>query len=191
MSGDVSNVAVWAGADVLIGDIAATIPTSGAAFTLNAAGGTPVTGQWDFAGVLDGSNGFTEAQSNDSTDFEGWGLGVIATARKNLSITRTFTALEDNAVTRSLRYTTSGLTVTGSGYEGDLGGRDLQRKFKIAFQLATGTTIKRLISKNYAQVESIADVSEGENALATTQVTVKIYPDSTGVFWHAYKGSAS
>lgn len=189
MSGDVSNVAVWADADVFIGDLTATIPAAGAAFTLNDPP-TTVT-QWDFAGLLDGSAGFAESQSNDSTDFFGWGVGVVATARKNLAVTRKFTAIEDNLVTLGLRYDVSGVTASGGGYSGDLKGRNLERKFKIAFQVETNGVIKRVISKNYAQVDAIGDATESEDGLATTDVTVKIYPDSAGVFWTTYKGAAS
>lgn len=192
MSGDVNNVAVWAGADVLLGDLAATNPTAGAAFTLNDPTATPaVTTEWDFAGILDGSAGFTEAQSNDSTDFTGWGHGVVATARKNLAITFAFTAIEDNLVTLGLRYDTSGITVAGGGYSGDLAGRDLQRKFKIARQVQTGSLIKRQISKNYAQIETIGDATESDSGLAVCQVTVKIYPTSDATYWATYKGAAA
>ena len=184
MAGDVSNVAVWSEADVLIGPLTATNPTAGAAFLLT-------SGNWDFAGILDGGAGFVESQSNTSTDHTGWGYGTVATTRKDLTITRTFTALEDNEQTLSLRYDTSGVTFATGTYSGDLAGRDLQDKFKIAFEVRTGTTIKRLISKNYAQVDSLGDVTENEDGLASLPVTVKIYPDSSGVFWETYKGAAS
>ena len=180
MSGDVNNVAVWADADVLIGDLDAVNPVGGAAFGAD----------WDFAGILDGSAGFSESQTNDSTDFFGWGKGVVATARKNLKITRTFTAIEDNLVTLGLRYDVTGVTAAGTGYSGDLKGRDLERKFKVAFEVRTGGKVKRLISKNYAQVESIGDSTEGEDNLATSPVTVAIYPDSDGAYWETYKGDA-
>lgn len=195
MAGDTDNVAVWSEADVLIGSLTATNPTAGAAFTLNTAGGTPVTDQWDFAGILDGSAGFSESQSNDSTDYTGWGVGTVATSRKNLTITRTFTVLEDNPITLGLRYDTSDVTFnsTGgySGYSGTLAGRDLNEKFKVAFETRSDGVVKRLISKNYAQIESIGDVSEGEDNTASFSVTVKIYPNASGEFWETYKGAAS
>lgn len=189
MSGDTDNVAVWSEADVLLGSLTATNPTAGAAFTLN--DGDTVTTEWDFAGILDGSAGFSESQTNDSTDFPGWGVGTVATSRKNLTITRTFTVLEDNPITLGLRYDTTGLTVNASGYTGTLAGRDLNGKFKVAFEVRTGTTIKRLISKNYAQVDSIGDTTEGEDNIASFPVTVKIYPDANGEFWVTYKGAAA
>lgn len=188
MAGDTDNVAVWSEADVLVSGLTSTNPTAGAAFTLN---GGAVTTQWNFAGILDGSAGFAETQSNDSTDFSGWGVGTVATTRKNLAITRTFTVLEDNMTTLGFRYDVSGITVSGAGYSGTLGARDLSKKFKIAFETRTGATIKRLISKNHAEIESIGDVTEGEDNIASFPVTVKIYPDANGDFWVTYKGAAA
>lgn len=187
MAGDVDNVAVWAEADVLIGPLTATDPTAGAAFLLT-------TGNWDFVGILDGSAGFTESQTNTSTDHTGWGVGVVATTRKDLAITRTFTALEDNETTLGLRYDASGVTFGSGTYTGTLAARNLQDQFKIAFEVRTGDVIKRMISKNFAEIDAIGDVSENEDGLASMQVTVKIYPDTTSgdpVYWKVYKGAAS
>lgn len=186
MAGDVDNVAVWAEADVLIGPLTATDPTGGADFLLT-------SGNWDFVGILDGSAGFTESQTNTSTDHTGWGYGTVATTRKDLTITRTFTALEDNETTLGLRYDTSGVTFAGDGYSGELASRDLQGQFKIAFEVRTGDVIKRAISANFAQIDAIGDVAENEDGLASMQVTVKIYPDTTSgdpVYWNVYKGAA-
>ena len=193
MAGDPNNVEVWSDADVYIGGLTATNPTAGAAFVLNAtSGGTAgVVDKWDFVGLLDGSAGFAESQTNDSTDYNAWGVGVVATQKKNLAITKTFTCLEDNPIALSLRYDTTGLTPTGSNYSGNLKGRDLNNKFKIAFQVQSGTLIQRLISKNYAIVDSVGDAVQGEDNIASFSVTVKIIPDSSNVYWVAYKGAAS
>lgn len=180
MAGDTDNVSVWAEADVLVGPVTATIPTTGADFAVD----------WEFVGILDGSAGFGESQSNDATDFNGWGYGVVASSRKNLAITRTFTMLEDNETTQGLRYDTSGVTYSGGGYTGTLRGRDLNEKFRIGFELRQGTTLKRMISSNYAQIESIGDVTEGEDNTSSFPVTVKIYPDSDGEYWTVFKGAA-
>lgn len=189
MSGDTTNVNVWSGADVLLGSLTATNPAPNVAFTMNTTVGTGVN--WDFVGILDGSAGFSEAQSNDSTDFNGWGYGVVATTRKNLSITRTFTVMEDNLITLGIAYDVSALTVTGTSYTGTLKGRDLAEKFKVAFETRQGTQVKRLITKNYASVETIGDKQEGEDNVSSFPVTVKIYPTSAGIFWDTYKGVAA
>ena len=189
MAGDTDNVAVWSEADVLLGSLTATNPATNAAFLLNA-DPTPVT-EWDFAGILDGAAGFGETQANDSTDFMGWGVGVIASSKKNLAVTRTFTVLEDNPITLGLRYDTSAIVVAGTGYSGTLAGRDLNEKFKIAFETRSGGVLKRLISKNYAMIDSIGDVTEGEDNVASFAVTVKVFPNASNELWVTYKGAAA
>lgn len=188
MAGNIDNVAVWSEADVLIGPLAALTPIDGADFDM--VGGDA----WAFAGILDGAAGFSESQSSTSTPHYGWGYGEIATTRKDLAIMRTFTALEDNEETLALRYDTTGITFASGGYSGELAGRDLQKKFRIAFEVRTGSTIKRWVSKNFAQVDTIGDVSENEDNLAQLPVTVKIYPeivDGQPVYWETFKGAAS
>lgn len=184
-AGNPDNAEVWAEADVLIGTVASVIPVAGAAFALTG------TDKWQFVGLLDGGQGFSEAQTNSSTDHTAWGFGVVATTRRDLAITKTFTVLEENLVTLALFYDTTGLTFTGDDYAGDLAGRDLTEKFRIAFETRTGGTIKRRVSKNFAQIDSIGDASEGEDALESRQVVVKVYPDEDGVYWYAYKGAAA
>ncbi|HET7666542.1 MAG TPA: hypothetical protein VFK56_10830 [Mycobacterium sp.] len=193
MSGDVNNTAVWNEADVFIGDLAATNPTAGAAFTLNeSSGGTAgTTTEWDFVGLLDGSAGFGEQESITSTDHSAWGYGVITTTKKDFKLTRTFTALEDNTTVLGLLYDATGVTFTGNNFSGDLKVRDNSRQFKVAFETRSGTEIKRYISAGHAMVESIGQVTEGEDGLQSRPVTVTIYPDSTKVLWHTYKGAAA
>lgn len=185
MAGDPNNAGVWAEADVLTAGLAVANPVGNAAFVVT-------TGNWSPVGILDGSAGFSESQDFDSTDYFGWGFGKIASSRKNLAITKTFTALEENLVTLGLAYDASGLTVSSGVTSGDLAARDLNLKFKIAFELrggpGTGASLRRLISKNYAQIDSIGDVTEGEDNLMTRQVTVAIYPDANKKYWVYYKG---
>lgn len=181
MSGDVTKAAVWAGADVYIADsLSAASPVGGAAFS-----GT----DWDLVGLLNGEEGFEEERETDSTDHYAWGSILVATSRKNFKITRKFVALEDNETVMGLVYDASGITWTGANYSGTLKKPDLQRKFRIGFQVQTGNVIKRLISKNYAQVDEVGSSKEGENDLASREITVCIYPDSNGVLWETYKGA--
>jgi hypothetical protein len=183
LHGDPNNAAVWSGADVFIGALTATNPADGVEFNV-----TTGSTNWTFLGILDGSAGMAEAQANDSTDFPGWGWGVVATSRKNLKITKTVTALEDNPVVIGLAYDASGLTVTAPNYTGDLAARDLNAKLKVGFQIVQGTNIKRLITKNYAQIDTLGDATEGEDSLASRQITFGIYPDSSRKYWKAYRG---
>lgn len=192
MAGDTSKVAVWSGADVFIGSLTATIPTTNAAFSLNATSGGTGSTNWDYVGILDGSAGFAESQTNDSSDYTGWGYGVVASSKKNLAITRTFTCLEENVTTLGLRYDASGVTTTSGNSSGDLAGRDLNLKFRVAFETRATGVVQRYISKNYAQVESLGDVTAGEDSLETVPITVKIYPiivATKPVYWTYYRGA--
>lgn len=187
MAGDPNNAAVWANADVYIGGLDAINPTDGADFGAD----------WDAVGLLSGDDGFTESMSVDSNDFFAWGGILIATTRQHFKLTRQFTAYEDNETVMDLVYPGSDLTFDGSGgYSGALAVPDLNAKFKIAFQTQNGDQIKRVISRNYAQVEERGDSQESESSLASRPLTVAIYPglDTTSgkyVLFDTYKGAAA
>lgn len=167
MAGDPSNAAVWANADVYIGSLTAVDPVDGAAFGAD----------WDAVGLLNGDDGFTEAIATDNSDFFAWGGILIATTRKNFKLTRTFTAFEDNETMFDLWYPGHDVTFDGDGgYSGTVNVPDLQAKFKIAFETRTGSTLKRVISSNYAQLDERGDNKEGESDVASRAATVAIYP---------------
>jgi hypothetical protein len=192
VAGDTTNVAVWGAADVFIGSLTAPIPSTNAAFTLNATSGGTGTTNWDFVGILDGSAGFAESQAFDSTDFNGWGYGVVASSKKNLAITRTFTCLEENLITLALRYDASGVTNTSGNLAGTLKGRNLNNKFRVAFETRATGVVERYISNNYALIDAIGDATYGEDNLASFAVTVKVFPTvsgSTATYWNYYKGA--
>ena len=189
MAGDTDNTSVWSEADVYIGSLTATNPTGNAAFTLT--DGTVTTTEWDLVGLLDGSAGFGEQQSLDSTDHSAWGVGVIATTRRNFKLTRTFTALEDNETVMGLIYDASGVTFTDEDYTGTLKVRDSAEKFKIAFELRDGVKVRRMISANYAQIEEVGEVTESEEGIQSRPVTVGIYPNGDGELWVTFKGDAA
>lgn len=180
MAGDPANAAVWANADVYIGALTAVIPTGGADFAVD----------WDAVGLLNGDDGFTEKMAMDTNDFFAWGGILVATTRKNFKLTRDFTAYEDNATVMDLVYPGNTIVFddTTGGYSGDLVVPDLAAKFKIGFQTKSGDTIKRVVSKNYAQIDERGDSKEGESDLASRQLTVAIYPDENGVLFSTYKG---
>lgn len=184
MAGDPGNAAVWANADVYIGAIDATIPSGGAAFD----------NTWDAVGLLSGDDGFNESINVDSSDFFAWGGVLIATTRRNLKVTRSFTAYEDNETVFDLWYGGNhDVVFADGGYEGGLYVPDLQAKFRIAFETRTGDTIKRLVSANYAQIDDRGDNKASETDIESRPCTVTIYPsaaDVDGLFqlFHTYKG---
>lgn len=187
MAGNPKNASVWAHADVYVGPLTATNPIAGA----------PFGPDWDNVGLLNGEDGFGETMAANSADHFAWGGILVATTRSQFKLTRSFTAFEDNATVYDLVYPGNDVTFDADGgYAGDVHVPDLQAMFKIAFQLRTGTTVKRVISKNYAQVEERGDSSESETSLASRQLTVAIYPtevteDGKYTLFETYKGPIS
>lgn len=191
MAGNPDNANIWANGDVYIGDEEAETPMDSEKKTPN---GEDFGSDWDLGGLLDGSEGFTESISLDSNDFFAWGGVFLGSTKQHLKITRTFTAYEDNETIMSLRYPGSDLEYddkTG-GYAGSLMIDDLQKRFKIGFQTRTGSNIKRVVTRLYAQIEEWGDSTENEEGVATFPFTVAIFPeindDGVPVFWDVYKG---
>lgn len=186
MAGNPNNANVWAYADVLIApdDESTTIPQNG----------EPFGPEWDYVGLLNGDDGFTESINVDNSDHFAWGGILVATSRSNFKLTRSFTAFEANETVYDLVYPGHDVAFDGSTYEGDVNVPDLQAKFKIAFQTKTGETIQRVVSRNYAQVGERGDAQESETSLASRQITVDIYPTETdpvtgkATLFYTYKG---
>lgn len=182
MAGSPSNAAVWGGADVLIAPIGTAIPVGNAAFVA----------AWKYVGLLDGGQGFEESIETESTDHEAWGYGVIATTYKGTKVTKTFTALEENAVVMGLTYDVAGMTfddVAGT-YVGDLAIRDNTERVLIAFVTTSGDNERRMISKNYATLAATSAGSESEEALASKSFTATIVPDVDKKLYYTYKGAS-
>jgi len=185
MSGDATNVATWANADVLIGDLAdVTAPTLGTPFT--------ATGGLGFLGLVT-PDGFTESQSNDSNDIPAFTeAGVVATVRSNQAFTLQVVALEDNVAALGLRYDASGVTAVGGGlpgYHGPVKARDLTRKFALGLQLTTGTMLKQQFTKGRAEIDSIGDAQQSQSGALQTQITFKVYPAANKELWDTWFGA--
>lgn len=181
MAGNTANAAVWGGADVLIAPLGTALPTTNTAF---AAG-------WDYVGLLDGGQGFAESIETESTDHDAWGYGTILTTYKAQKLTKTFTALEENAVVMGLVYDTTGMTfddVAGT-YVGTLKTRDHTEQVLIAFVTTSGDNEKRLISKGYATLAPTDAGTDGEESLAAKTFEATIFPNGSNELWYAYKGA--
>jgi hypothetical protein len=183
VAGNPDNAAVWGGADVLIAPVGTTLPVAGAAFGAG----------WEHVGLLDGGQGFEESIEQDSTDHNAWGYGVIATTYGNTKVTKTFTALEENEVVMGLVYDTSGMTFDDAAgtYVGTLKVRDNTERVLIAFVTTSGTTERRMISKNYATIAATSAGAESEDSLQSKGFTATIAPDETKALWYAWKGTPS
>lgn len=167
MAGDPNNASLWADADVYVGDPATSV--------LPATGGDPFDASWDLVGLLDGDEGYTTGREwGGNDDFYAWGGLLVRTSRRQFKLTKKFTALEDNATTRAL--------VWPGSAAGEISVPKIGQIW-LAFELREGTTVKRAITRNYAEVDVDGDVKEGEADLTKFPLIATIYPDANGVLF--------
>ncbi|OZC50519.1 hypothetical protein [Rhodococcoides fascians] len=57
---------------------------------------------WPEVGILDGEDGFGEERSSNETKHYGWGIGLIRIGTSQFELARTFSPLENNAVTKQI-----------------------------------------------------------------------------------------
>lgn len=161
MSGDAANASVWTDADVYTAPLETAVPLDGdTAFGVG----------WELVGLLDGDAGFTQQRSEDKSDHYAWGGILVRSTRRNFKQTVTFTALEDNDVTRDLIWPGSSagsLVVPRPG------------KILIAFETTEGDLTRRLISANYAEVEINGDITDNESDLTRYELVATIFPDTS------------
>lgn len=103
MAGDPNNVKIWGNADVHV-LFPEDIPTGSTILDMipaNIDAAWPP--EWGLVGLLDGDAGFEETAEWDKTEHKAWGYGVIKVGYKDFTMSRKFTALEKNPVTRRLR----------------------------------------------------------------------------------------
>ena len=161
MAGDAANASLWTDADVYVAPTGTAIPAD--ATTAFGVG-------WELVGLLDGDQGFTQSRSEDTADYYAWGGILVRTSRRNFKLTVSFTALEDNAVTRDLIWpgsTASTLVVPRP------------EQVLIAFETREGDTVKRLISANYAEISIDGDITDSETALTAYPLVATIFPDTS------------
>lgn len=163
MSGNTEAASLWADANVYVtDDLSAELPP-----TIDDEFGD----EWNLVGLLDGDAGFEEARSEDSSDFYAWGQVLVRTSKRNFSLTRKFTALEDNAIVAGIVY--PGSTATKIRVP-------KKHLFKIAFETFDGEKKKRLVSTRYVEVSEIGTIKDSESELTKYEITVKIFPTAEG-----------
>lgn len=168
MANEPENVGFWANADVLVSfDLDAAVPaTVDDAFSAD----------WHTVGILDGDDGFTHSEEEDSTDNFGWGGIDLGERNKNFKRMSTFTALEYNQYTRQLMY-------PGSA-DGEIGVPDRSIHVLLAFETRDGDKIRRRITKYKARVKLAGDVADNETDPSKIQFEARILPDpTTAVHW--------
>jgi hypothetical protein len=163
MSGNPANANIWADADVYVStNLSAALPASASA---------PFGVGWDLVGLLDGEAGMSESRTEDVKDHYAWGGLLVATSRSKFKLTKKFTVLEDNAVTRSLIW------------PGSAAGEIIvprPAKILVAFEVRDRGQVKRAISANYAEVTVDGDLATSETDLSKVTLMATIFPTSAG-----------
>lgn len=163
MAGDPTKANLWTDADVYVSfDLSAPMPAD-----INA----PFGPQWQLVGLLDGDEGFPEGREEDTDDKFAWGGILVKTSRNHFKLTKSFTALEDNATVRRLVW--PGSTATKIKVP-------KPERCKIAFETREGEKKRRLISSQYAECNLDGDRGENETDLESATIAATIFPTSDG-----------
>ncbi len=172
MAGDTANPRVWVNADVYTAPVGTTAPTD-------------VTAAWSAAwkalGLLS-EDGMTEGRDEDTTDHFAWGGILVRTTRSKHKRTIKVTALEDNVTVFGL--VNPGSTwVTASGVT--------TRTVKVptpnirAFGIERGDgTVKARRAIPRGEVIEVGDIESTDADMTMVELTINVYPDSSGVLWY-------
>jgi Bacterial Ig-like domain (group 2) len=168
MAGDPTKAQLWTNADVWIASALTTANPASVAAAFGAG--------WGLAGLLDGDDGMPESRDEDTSDMYAWGGFLVRTSRRNFKLTKKFSVLEDNTVTRALIW--PGSTDTQIVVPRPV-------PVKVAFEVRDPSTgqMERLITRNYALVTVDGDVDKNETDLSKVTLAAVVYPDANGVLF--------
>jgi len=166
VAGDPLKANLWTDADVYVSsDLNAALPADANA---------PFGAAWDLVGLLDGDEGFPESRDEDTDDKYAWGGMLVRTSRAHFKLTKSFTALEDNATTYSLLW--PGSTPTQIVVP-------RPARVKVAFETREGGKVRRLITALYGEVTLDGDHGENETDLESMTFAVTVFPTAAGVLF--------
>lgn len=171
---DANDTNIWANADVYIAPAGTAGPTD-----LTAAWGAA----WDAVGLLDGAAGFQHARSEDTKEHFAWGGILFAQTKSKHRRTVKFTALEDNDTIFAL-VNPGSTRNTATGVRTDTVKIPVAgTKFAIGMETTTGAKKRRRFALN-AEIQSVADLKENEDAPSVWEITVLIFPEADTTIWH-------
>lgn len=161
MSGDPSNAALWADADVYIAEAGTALPADAS---------TPFGVGWDLVGLLDGDVGFEHSGDfQDKNDFYAWGGLLIRAVRRNWKQQVKFTALEQNDTVLDLF----------SPYSIP----EPRAAFLLALETREGDVVHRVITADHAEVDTRENLKLSESDMQKFGFTCTIYPEADGTLW--------
>lgn len=163
MSGDPTKANLWTDADVYVSwNLNAALPA-----TID----DPFGPEWELVGLLDGDEGMPESRDEDTDDKYAWGGILVRTSRNHFKLTKSFTCLEDNTVTRRLVW--PGSTDTKIRVP-------RPERVKVAFEVRDGGKKRRLVTSLYAECSLDGDHGENETDLESATIACTIFPTSGG-----------
>lgn len=163
MVSDPTKANLWTDADVYVSfNLNATLPANA---------DEPFGPDWELVGLLDGDDGFPESRDEDTDDKFAWGGILVRTSRQHFKLTKSFTALEDNDVTRQLVW--PGSTATKIKVP-------RPARVKVAFETREGIKKRRLATSLYAECALDGDHGENETDLESATIACTIFPTSDG-----------
>ncbi|QDQ97981.1 phage tail tube protein [Tomitella fengzijianii] len=139
---------------------------------------------WTEVGLMDGDDGMTTSRDQDKNKHYAWGDILVRQSRQKFTLSRKFSALEDNPTTRSLIWpgSTARTIVTPK-----------PKPIKMAFVKHDGDVTVREITKKHAEVDLDGDVNENESDLTKYELVADIYPlikGKTGEYFKVEKFDA-
>lgn len=165
MARDKKNVNIWEDAHVYVSDTK----------DLPASGDAPVPASWHEVGLLNGEAGLDEQRKWDESKEHAWGVGHVATSRKNFEMTRTFEALEDNPVVDELyEY--------GSTQDDVVVPRPAP-KYALFETINQNGKVERRITREKADIWAPGS-KRSESGLASKAFTADIFADGMGRLFH-------
>lgn len=165
MARNKNNVNIWQDAHVYVSDTK----------ELPASGDAEVPASWDEVGLLNGEAGLDEQRKWDEAKEHAWGVGHVATSRKNFEMTRTFEALEDNA-------TVDELYEYGSTQDDVVVPRPAP-KYVLFETINQNGKVERRITREKADIWAPGS-KRSESGLASKAFTADIFADGEGRLFH-------
>lgn len=178
MPGTPANTQLWGNADVYV----APENTAGPINVVQA-----YAGSWAAVGLLDGDEGFTQAQENETNEFYAWGGLLVKRTRSKHKRTIKFVMLEDNATTFSFLNPGAPAPTTAAGLTTRKVTVPTNTRVALSLELRDGYNVKRRNIKS-ASIESVDEIKDSESGVTVYSVTVTIFPESDGTLWTELSG---
>lgn len=173
MSGDAKNTALWAGADIFIAPVGATMPSDTT---------TAWSAEWKPVGLLDGEEGLTQTRDEDTSEHYAWGGILYKRTKSKHKRSFRFVALEDNDTVFQLVNPGSTRTTTGGTRTSTIKVPGTYQ-FAVGMELREGGKVKRRAVK-VAEVSDVADIKDSETDPTVYDITVLVFPESDGTLFH-------